>query len=439
MLLVFGLAAALATTVDGKVTAPGGPVVDAAIRTIGVDGIPSAPIAYTDRKGRFSAEVPEGHEVFATRPFRLPFGNRVVLSSEPVPAEDAGRLRMTEADTGAGPGRLQGRVEGEVKGQVKTVRKRYSDIREACSAVLDATDRAAAREAGTEHAAALMIAQGGGFEGCVDQRFFRAEEVEVSERYTFHVDAAGGAVDQRLWNGYASLSFARWTSENALPGRAQRAAGVATQRLGGIIGTRSHTGEGSSARPLLAEAYEIEAESAMLLGDNGAAVSKFHQALRVYRQLGDVRGMGRAEIGIARAESRRGRVDKTVEHAQEALHLDLAPGQRVWVWRTQAEVGAPDAITYAQRAAEAYAELGNTSGQRRMQFVEALRHIDAGDLDAASALLDALPTEEGDPLHGMAGRVAAALEEARNPPEPEVEDEPAEPGDEVVDDPQIEP
>lgn len=349
-MLIWLLATALAAPVDGRVTLDRRPVPDAQVVPYGADGVPVAPGVYTDRNGRFSVDVPDDGAVHVERWIRLEGGTRMRVLAD-VHAEDASRIALDRVDVGGGPVRLMGGQLDRAGDVMKGVRKRYSDVQEACAAVLDVDDRAVARDAATAHAAALAIGFGTGFEGCALRRFGETSSVEVAERTTHNLDAAAGPGGQPLWAGLASVGFADWALRHGDNARARRAAGAAVTRLGGLTSSQGGTPVAEAARIPLARAYEIDGDAAMAEQDAPGAVSKYYQALRVYKQTGDVGGMGRSELGIARSELARGRLDEAAEHLDEALNLPLSATHRAMLLEAQ------QTLVHAQAERAAAAEL----------------------------------------------------------------------------------
>ncbi len=346
-MLIWLFATALAAPMDGRVTLDRRPVPDAQVVAYGADGIPVGSSAYTDRNGRFSLDVPADGAVHVERWVRLEGGTRMLALAD-VHADDASRIALDRMDVGGGAVRLMGGQLDRAGDVMKGVRKRYSDVQEACKAVLDVDDRTVAREAATAHAAALAIGYGTGFEGCALRRFGETSSVEVAERTTHNLDAAAGPGGQPLWAGLASVGFADWAMRHGEHARARRAAGAAVTRLGGLTSSQGGTPVAEAARIPLARAYEIDGDAAMAEQDPPGAVSKYYQALRVYKQTGDVGGMGRSELGIARSELARGRLDEAAEHLAEALNLPLSATHRAMLAEAQ------ETLTVAQleRAAE---------------------------------------------------------------------------------------
>ncbi|MGK0344392.1 MAG: hypothetical protein ACI855_000456 [Myxococcota bacterium] len=326
-MLIWLLATALAAPISGRVTLDRRPVPDAQVVAYGANGVPAGIAAYTDRDGRFTVEVPEDGAVHVERWVRFDGGARMLALAD-VHGDDASRIALDRMDVGGGAVRLMGGRLDRAGDVMKGVRKRYAALTEACEAVLDVDDRAVAREQATVHAAALSIGYGTGFEGCALRRFGETSSVEVAERTTHNLDAAAGPGGQPLWAGLASVGFAEWALRNGEYARARRAAGAAVTRLGGLTSSQGGTPVAEAARIPLARAYEIDGDAAMAEQDPPGAVSKYYQALRVYKQIGDVGGMGRSELGIARSELARGRLGEAAEHLAEALNLPLTATHR---------------------------------------------------------------------------------------------------------------
>lgn len=318
------LSLALAAPVEGRVTVRGASAPDARIEVIDSEGLRTATVAYTDRKGRFSLDAQPGTTLRVSRVVRTEDGHRRTLLALAVPLDEAQRIELDHIDIGAGATRLTRPRALDARDALRSVSKSYRQLHQTCDAILGAEERSVARDVATEQAADLAIGFGTGFEGCALRRFGETSSAEVAERATHNLDAAAGPGGQPLWAGLASAAFAEWSLDHNDPTRARRAAGAAVTRLGGLTSSRAGTQVGEAARPLLARAYEVEAEAAMIEQDPGGAVAKFYQALRVYKQTGDVGGMGRSELGIARAELARGRREQAQEHLIEAQSLPLS-------------------------------------------------------------------------------------------------------------------
>ncbi len=338
-MLIWLLATALAAPTEGRVTLDRRPVPDAQVVAYGADGVPVGSSVYTDRNGRFTLDVPDDGAVHVERWVRLEGGARMLALADVV-ADDASRIALDRMDVGGGSVRLMGGHLDRAGDVMKGVRKRYADVQQACEAVLDVEDRTVAREAATAHAVALAIGYGTGFEGCALRRFGETSSVEVAERTTHNLDAAAGPGGQPLWAGLASVGFADWAMRHGEYARARRAAGAAVTRLGGLTSSQGGTPVAEAARMPLARAYEIDGDAAMAEQDPPGAVSKYYQALRVYKQTGDVGGMGRSELGIARSELARGRLDEASEHLAEALNLPLSATHRAMLAEAQETLAA---------------------------------------------------------------------------------------------------
>jgi hypothetical protein len=324
------------------VTLRGVAVPDAEVRLYDPAGRLVAGPFVTDPRGEvvIDGTITGARTVHVRRVFRFQDGDRPLFVAE-LPASPALQdVDLASIDTGSGPIRATPRAVAEARDLLKLLKKRRVDIEAACRATLDVASVEEARAGAEAQIGPLMIGGGSGFEACVARAWATAPDVGRAEQITHYVDAVGGRTSERLWNGLASAGFAEWSFEHGQFMRAQRASGAATERLAGVIGSDAGHGDGEAARPLLARSYLIEAHSAMIQGDVPAAVSKYHQAMRVYKQVGNPTRILEAKIGIARAEIARGRRDAAREQLVDADPLAHSPAWRVAVAHLRSNVDA---------------------------------------------------------------------------------------------------